>query len=617
MSLTLFQDWCRGEHLNTQRSMLILGIPEDCGEDEFEESLQEALRHLGTYKIIGRMFRREENAQAFLLELAQDMDYGLIPREIPGKGGPWKVVVKPRNSDGEFLNRLNRFLEEERRTVSDMNRVLQSDTNCPFPRLAISPEFWTWAQTLGAAVQPLLEQMLYRELRVFSGNTVSTPGDFEAWLGHTTEMLQMWQVPEGEKRRRLMECLRGPALQVVSGLRAHNAAITVEECLAALQQVFGPVESHKIARVKFCKAYQEAGEKVSSFVLRLEPLLQRAVEKNVVSRRNVNQARLKQVLGGATLTDKLRKKLKLMKQRRKAPGFLALVKLLREEEEWEATLGPKRQRLDQLEAGMRSDARASGFRPVSFPAPSNTLQARPPQSSLRKRGRGQYHREGVSRAGSGCNGQEPSEAQGQVGSGKQSSSYYYRQRRQKRCWKKGKGQSAQTAEDLSRAEGQGSQAQAKPPCPPPAERDSTREAEDGSLWSKHTVLNRYQQHKQEATTPGTWGAPATGGDSTTAEAEGGATGGSGLGPFIRPPPNAHPVCSELRMPTGCQATRGLEEASPAPTLPEGASTGEEELLHREGHWKPGESTQRTGTGLENHDSAAAKANSSPKPSQLG
>lgn len=401
MPLSLLQDWCRGEHLNIQRSMLILGIPEECGEDEFEESLQEALKHLGAHRIIGRMFRREENAQAFLLELAKDMDYALIPREIPGKGGPWKVVVKPPNSDGEFLKRLNRFLEEERRTVSDMNRVLESDTNCPFPRVAISPDFWTWAQTLGAAVQRLLEQMLYRELRVFSGNTVSIPGvlAFETWLEHTTEMLQMWQVPEGEKRRRLMECLRGPALQVVSGLRAHNTAITVKECLAALQQVFGPVESRKIAHVKFCKAYQEAGEKVSSFVLRLEPLLQRAVEKNVVSRRNVNQARLKQVLGGATLTAKLRDKLELMKQRRKPPGFLALVKLLREEEEWEATLGPDRQKLDPLGVGMRPPAR-----PVSFSAPDNTLQARPSQSSRRRRGRGQRHREGVSRAGSRSSG---------------------------------------------------------------------------------------------------------------------------------------------------------------------------------------------------------------------
>nr|KAF6283622.1 PNMA family member 3 [Pipistrellus kuhlii] len=289
---------------------------------------------MGRYRVIGRMFRREENAQVCLLELAQDIDYALIPKEIPGKGEPWRVVVNPRNSDGEFLNRLNHFLEEERWTVSDMNRVLRSDINCLAPRVVISPDFWIWAQNLGAVVQPLLEQMLFRELRVFSGNTVSVPGAlaFEAWLEHTTEVLQMWQVPEREKRRRLMECLRGPALQVVSGLRAHNAAITVKECLAAVQQVFGHVESRKITHVKFCKASQEVGEKVSSFVVRLEPLLQKAIAKNAVSRRKVNQTSLKQVLNGANLPDKLRDRLKLMRQWRKPPGFLALVKLLREEE---------------------------------------------------------------------------------------------------------------------------------------------------------------------------------------------------------------------------------------------------------------------------------------------
>ncbi|XP_053435745.1 paraneoplastic antigen Ma3 [Nycticebus coucang] len=401
MPLTLLQDWCRGEHLDTQRCMLILGIPEDCSEDEFEETFQESFRALGRYRVIGRMFRREENAQAFLLELAQDIDYSLVPREIPGKGGPWEVIVKPLNSDGEFLSRLNRFLEEERRSVSDMNRVLQSDTNFLAPRVTISPDLWTWAQTLGAAVQPLLEQMLYRELRVFSGNTISIPGAlaFDAWLEHTTDMLQMWQVPEGEKRRRLMECLRGPALQVISGLRAGNAAITVEECLAALQQVFGPVESRKIAQVKFCKAYQEAGEKVSSFVIRLEPLLQKAVEKNAVSRRNVNQTRLKQVLSGATLPDKLRDKLKLMKQRRKPPGFLALVKLLREEEEWEATLGPDRARLEGLEVGPRPSG-VSAVGALSVPALSNRFEAKLSHGARRRRGRGQHRRGGMPRAGS-------------------------------------------------------------------------------------------------------------------------------------------------------------------------------------------------------------------------
>ncbi|XP_007957220.1 paraneoplastic antigen Ma3 [Orycteropus afer afer] len=381
MPVALLQDWCRGEHLDIQRALLVLGVPEDCPGAELQETLRAALRHLGSYRVIGRMFRREENGQALLLELARDIDYALVPREISAKGGPWEVIVKPRNSDGEFLNRLNRFLEDERRSVADMNRVLRSGPACPAPGMAISPEFWAWAQTLGAAVQPLLEQLLYRELRVFSGHTVSIPGAlaFDAWLEHTTDVLQMWQVPEGEKRRRLMECLRGPALQVVSGLRANNAAVSVAECLAALQQVFGPVESRKISQVKLCKARQEIGEKVSSFVVRLEPLLQRAVEKNAISRRGINQARLKQVLGGATLPDKLRDRLRLMKQRRRPPGFLALVKLLREEEEWEATVGPAR--------------------PEEPTSSGDSAQVRPPQGSGRRRGRGQRRRGGAARAG--------------------------------------------------------------------------------------------------------------------------------------------------------------------------------------------------------------------------
>ncbi|XP_004715687.1 paraneoplastic antigen Ma3 [Echinops telfairi] len=344
MPVALLQDWCRGEHLALQRAMLVLGIPEDCGQEELQETLQAALRPLGKYRVVGRMFRREENAQAFLLELERDINYVLAPREIPARGGAWEVIVKPRNTDSEFFSRLKCFLEEERRSVADMNRVLGSHPTCPATGLPVSSAFWAWAQTLGAVVQPLLEQMLYRELRVFSGHMMSMPGAlaFEVWLEHTTHVLQMWQVPEEEKRQRLMECLRGPALQVVSSLRANNPAVSVAECLQALQRVFGPLESRRVTQVKFHKARQELGEKVSSFVVRLEPLLQKAVEKNAVSRKNVNQARLNQVLDGATLPDKLRERLRLMKQRRRAPGFLALVQLLREEEEWEAAMGHER-----------------------------------------------------------------------------------------------------------------------------------------------------------------------------------------------------------------------------------------------------------------------------------
>lgn len=138
---------------------------------------------------------------------------------------------------------------------------------------------------------------------------------------------------------------------------------------------------------------------------------------------------------------------------------------------------------------------------------------------------------------------------------------------QKRYWKKGKGQFTQTVEDLSGAEGQGSQAQARPPSPPPAERDSTFEAELGLKRVKHSIPKKYEQHKWGAAAPGTWGTPATREHPTMEEAEGGAVEVSGFSPFLWPPPNAYPLGSDLRMPT-----------SP---LPEGASAGEQELLRRE------------------------------------
>lgn len=129
-------------------------------------------------------------------------------------------------------------------------------------------------------------------------------------------------------------------------------------------------------------------------------------------------------------------------------------------------------------------------------------------------------------------------------------------------------------------EGQGSQAQAKPPLPPPAERDSHPEGALGLERAKHSASQRYEQCKPEAAAPVTRGFPAMDGDPTKEEAERGGAGVSGLSLFVWPPPNAHPVGSELRIRTLGQ-TSGLEEPSPGTALPAGTSAGEEELPRRE------------------------------------
>lgn len=188
------------------------------------------------------------------------------------------------------------------------------------------------------APQPLLP-MRYRKLRVFSGSAVPAPEEepFEVWLEQATEIVKEWPVTEAEKKRWLAESLRGPALDLMHIVQADNPSISVEECLEAFKQVFGSLESRRTAQVRYLKTYQEEGEKVSAYVLRLETLLRRAVEKRAIPRRIADQVRLEQVMAGATLNQMLWCRLRELKDQGPPPNFLELMKVIREEEEEEAS----------------------------------------------------------------------------------------------------------------------------------------------------------------------------------------------------------------------------------------------------------------------------------------
>lgn len=103
-----------------------------------------------------------------------------------------------------------------------------------------------------------------------------------------------------EKRRRLMESLRGPATDVIPILKTNKPSITTAECLKALELVFGSVENSGDGQIRFLNTYQNPVEKLSAYVIRLEPLLQKVVEKGAIDKDDVNQARLVQVIAGAS-----------------------------------------------------------------------------------------------------------------------------------------------------------------------------------------------------------------------------------------------------------------------------------------------------------------------------
>uniref|UniRef100_A0A8D0TCV7 Paraneoplastic antigen Ma-like C-terminal domain-containing protein n=1 Tax=Sus scrofa TaxID=9823 RepID=A0A8D0TCV7_PIG len=217
MALAMLRDWCRWMGVNAQRSLLILGIPDDCGEQEFQEAVQAALRPLGRYR--------------------------------PGGG------------------------EES----------------------------------------------------------------FESWLDHANDMLYLWRhVSERERRRRLVESLGGPALDLLCGLLAQDADMAAQDCLAALVQVFGDQDSPVTARLRFATCAQRPQETLFAYVMRLEGLLQAAVETEAIHPATADQARARQVLMRARPNDTLQTKLRRLRLERRPPGFVGLLRLIRESEAWEA-----------------------------------------------------------------------------------------------------------------------------------------------------------------------------------------------------------------------------------------------------------------------------------------
>ncbi|KAF4026615.1 hypothetical protein G4228_018885 [Cervus hanglu yarkandensis] len=188
------------------------------------------------------------------------------------------------------------------------------------------------------ALEPVLENMGYQELRTFSG--MEEPGEgeesFESWLDHANDMLYLWRhVTEMERRRRLVESLGGPALDLLCSLLAEDPNLAAQDCLTALVEAFGSKDPRVNARLKFMTCAQRPQESLFAFVMRLEGLLQSALGKGAMHPAIADQLRARQVLMRARPNSLMQNKLKRMRMERRPPSFVAMLQLIRETEAWE------------------------------------------------------------------------------------------------------------------------------------------------------------------------------------------------------------------------------------------------------------------------------------------
>uniref|UniRef100_A0A8C0IPB0 Paraneoplastic antigen Ma-like C-terminal domain-containing protein n=1 Tax=Chelonoidis abingdonii TaxID=106734 RepID=A0A8C0IPB0_CHEAB len=314
-------------------------------EGSIEPILRASTEYLRKCKMRGRIFVTEEGAFTVLCELPLAVDPLQVPGTIAVEDDEWKVIItrsQPSPAptpDGEFLKKMSAFLGKEGKTLADMLGLLGLKLEAPHRETAPSPDEGMKAlrQALEKVMTPP-ESSTYHKLRLFSGGPTPIPGEeaFEPWLEHTTEMLQEWAVPDAEERRRLVECLRGPALDAIRTLKLDNPAVKVKDCLEAMDHAFGRTEGSEDVYCKFLNARQQKGEKVSSYIQRLEKLLQRAIMRGAVAVEQMDWTRLAQIVKGIQYQNPILLHLRLRERQDNPPTYFCLIKEVREEEERQA-----------------------------------------------------------------------------------------------------------------------------------------------------------------------------------------------------------------------------------------------------------------------------------------
>ncbi|XP_028985034.1 paraneoplastic antigen Ma1 homolog [Betta splendens] len=331
--------WCRGEALDENHALLTV-VPENTEVALIEETLQ-SIKCLERVHVRGRKLSDTDDKVLVLCECRGKVAGENVPPEALASEGStrWPIITafnSPPPED-DFHVKLKALLWAEGKSLDDVQALFTESQ----PPTSSSAESLIRAVTdlLDKTSKPAAEGGGYRRLRIFSGIVPTPAGEeqFDHWLEQAYLMVEESDGSDKDKRRRIMESLKGPALELIKAIRLSDADITADKCLGALESAFGVSESGDDLYFSFRLLQQSPGEKLSDFLRRLERSLARVVQCGGLSARDMDRNRVEQLLKGAVNADLMLLQLRLRERKANPPTFLELLKEIRKEEEYEAS----------------------------------------------------------------------------------------------------------------------------------------------------------------------------------------------------------------------------------------------------------------------------------------
>ncbi|KAJ8340547.1 hypothetical protein SKAU_G00351800 [Synaphobranchus kaupii] len=332
---TELRNWCRGEGVDPSHAVMTC-VPEDTEVAVIEESMQ-TIKALGRVRVRAKMFYPKQDCLMVFCECTGNVESETIPPEVkPVCGnGIWKLVVPGDEMDRSesFEEKLSKLLEKEGKTMGDIEALRSGTSHATSPESIIRAV----GELLEKNVKPSSEYNAYRRLRTFSGLSPTPTGEenLDNWMEPAKLMVAECDCSPKEKRRRIVESLKGPALEIIKAVRTTNSDASPNEYVEALESAFGTAESGEDLYFAFRLLRQKTGERLSEFLRRLERSLSKVVQRGGLPASLADKARVEQLIRGATESDLMLMHLRLRERKQNPPTFLHLLNEIREEEEYE------------------------------------------------------------------------------------------------------------------------------------------------------------------------------------------------------------------------------------------------------------------------------------------
>ncbi len=340
---------------------MLSGVPTDSEVSDIEE-LAQTVKVFGRVCVRGEKYHSQMQCKFVLCECRQAVSLDHTQPEIrPVQGElPWKIILltSKDTETTQFSDKFCKLLQEEGKTIDDVRALFSKE-----PLAGSTPD------SIIRAVGDLLEKTMkssrdstvFRRLRTFSGIIPPPPGEesLEHWLAQAHLMVEECSGSNREKRTRIVESLKGPALDIIQAVRLNEPDATPSDYLTALENAFDSPESGEDLYFAFRSMHQQPGEKLSDFLQRLERSLRRVLHRGGISPQRMDQVRLEHLIRGSAQSDMILVHLRLRERKERPPTFLQLLNEIREEEEYEASRRKLNPTVRQVQVAKEMKSRSS------------------------------------------------------------------------------------------------------------------------------------------------------------------------------------------------------------------------------------------------------------------